>query len=366
MNACPAAASSSVDRATAGLEWLGELFSAPDEYPLAARDLVAVLFGDGAPSAAESLDPTDAPNHGVSFEYSIALRGHESEVRLFLRPRSPCKKPTAASSWERGWGALRALEKHDLAWLASADSVANVFTPASDEAAFGLCLGAALRPRQDALIKIYFDAVARGIDSAWRTVREALVRLGHAAAWEWLETTAGVNSRELVPIFSLDLAKKDHARAKIYTSVRSPTVAKIESRAARIPRYREGSASAFCAAILGNDRDFSAGRTRPLLCWNMTTLRHDYPDDLTLHVPFNRYAHSAASASARLKRILPTEDFDRVERFLSRSHAAPSHFDRNPFHWVATKLNAETATTSLYVSADNLAYFQGVSPATRQ
>ncbi len=355
----PPPARLSVDQATEGLKWLAEIFSAPDTYPISIRDIVSLLF-DGNSSTTNGFDSPDASNHAISYEYSITLRGSKSDVRLFFRPQEPTGAPTAAASWERGWRTLRALEQRDLVSLDRAEAVSDLFKPDSDQAAFGLCLGIALRPGKKPVIKIYFDAVAKGVDSACRAVQTALDRLGHTASRAWLESTGNLVAHELVPIFSLDLIEGVHARAKVYTTVAAPTIATIEQRAARIPQYRDGSVAALCTALLGSDTRFIPGRTLPLLCWSMTRLNPGHPDDVTLHVPFNRYVHGAASACENLKRIVAPDDIRGVEKFLSRSHRAPSDRDQNPFHWLATKLTATTVAPSIYVSSHELDYFRGV------
>src|SRR5690606_19698152 len=148
----------------------------------------------------------------------------------------------------------------------------------------------------------YFDLRARGSEHALELLEEALARLGLAAAYPRVLREAarrGPALDELV-YFSLDLAKRDGARVKVYFRHHHASAEDAERVIGGIGGAAAGEVTGFCETILGSRGPYIA---RPLVsCWSFA--QGAEPSGATMYAPVAYYAHDDAEASARIRRWL--------------------------------------------------------------
>jgi hypothetical protein len=288
------------------------------------------------------------------FEYSVALATGLREVRLFLRPGTREGPATARASWDRGWTTLRSLQRRGLVDLTRGETVGALFTPHSAEAAFGLCLGVAIRPHADPLFKAYFDPMAAGIRHSHALVGEAVSRLGFGAGWTWLNRHVLTTSENPMRFVALDLSAADDARVKIYTVMQERDITSVESLLGAVPGYVPGTASAFHGSLLGPDTPFDPGRTRPLMCWSMTSRARSHPREVTLYLPLNRYVDDDDTALRRIAGTVPETEATALGRAVHLAARRDPRVTHRPMHWVGTKLTTSEPNVTVYLSAESL------------
>jgi hypothetical protein len=133
-------------QAARGLACLGRLFGREPGFAGVAQDAVDLLFGTWGHRTARGIDEPEAARGRAPFEFSLVMKDRGPEIRIFLRPLSDEGPTTATASWENGWRTLRALEECGAASLTRARTVRDLFVPRSEQAAFGMCVAATVRP----------------------------------------------------------------------------------------------------------------------------------------------------------------------------------------------------------------------------
>jgi hypothetical protein len=242
----------------------------------------------------------DITDEGTPFEFSIAVRPGDVELRLLVESqRDPI---TSISSWEAGVALQRELAASGLVDLERFDSVADLFAPdTSGRARFSLWHAAVVREGRAPLIKAYLNPLVRGAAAAPGLVAEALSRLGLDSAWRYLQQ-AGVPGRELdMRYFALDLDASGSARVKIYVAS-SETAPHIERLLKGTANFRPGQATDFLTGLTGHAGPFPA---RPVLCCFAFIAGQAVPH-ATLHVPIRCYVDDDSQALARVAAMLPS------------------------------------------------------------
>ncbi|MEV5660526.1 tryptophan dimethylallyltransferase family protein [Streptomyces flaveolus] len=346
-------------QAARGLSCLGRLFGQEPGFAGVAQDAVDLLFGTWGHRTARGIDEPEAARGRAPFEFSLVMKDRGPEIRIFLRPLSDEGPTTATGSWENGWRTLRALEECGAASLTRARTVRDLFVPRSEQAAFGMCVAATVRPTGVADAKVYFDTLAAGTADNRRVIGEAMDRLGHGAAWRWLRRHDAEGMTRLMPAFlALDLDDSPRARTKFYTTVDERSGDALRTRLTRLSGVAGRKADGLLRALSADGPDALAGPgTRPTLCWNLSEPGVERPDDATLYVPFQRYTPSGSEALARLRPYVRPADLTRLARLLAHGaveEGQPQAGEHGPnaFHWAAAKLNREARDPlTLYVSA---------------
>jgi hypothetical protein len=222
-------------QAARGLACLGRLFGQEPGFAGVAQDAVDLLFGTWGHRTARGIDEPEAARGRAPFEFSLVMKDRGPEIRIFLRPLSDEGPTTATASWENGWRTLRALEECGAASLTRARTVRDLFVPRSEQAAFGMCVAATVRPTGVADAKVYFDTLAAGTADNRRVIGEAMGRLGHGEAWRWLRRHDAEGMTRLMPAFlALDLDDSPRARTKFYTTVDERSGDALRTRLTRL------------------------------------------------------------------------------------------------------------------------------------
>jgi hypothetical protein len=299
-----------------------------------AQDAVDLLFGTWGHRTARGIDEPEAARGRAPFEFSLVMKDRGPEIRIFLRPLSDEGPTTATASWENGWRTLRALEECGAASLTRARTVRDLFVPRSEQAAFGMCVAATVRPTGVADAK-------------------------HGAAWRWLRRHDAEGMTRLMPAFlALDLDDSPRARTKFCTTVDERSGDALRTRLTGLSGVAGRKADGLLRALSAGGSDALAmPGTRPTLCWNLSEPGAERPDDAMLYVPFQRYTPSGSETLARLRPYVRPADLTRLARFLAHGAAEEGQpqtgeHGPNPFHWAAAKLNREARDPlTLYVSA---------------
>ncbi|MFE3827178.1 hypothetical protein [Streptomyces sp. NPDC059092] len=340
--------------AVGGLRHLGQVLGLGPAFDASAEENVSVLFGDWGHRNTRGPAEPGQPVAPAPFEYSLVLSGDRVDVRLFYRPLAAAGPSTAEASWEEGRRTLAELERRGVAHLARARDLGDLFRPRDERATLGMCLAASAGAEGVARAKVYFDTFAAGPGHHQELIGEALRRLGHGPAWDWVRRHDPAGVAALMPaIFALDLQDSSDARVKFYTTVHERSAAELAARASALSDTAGHAAADFVErmAVDGSAALTGAG-LRPTLCWSMTSHRPGRPDDATLYLPSNRYAPGREDITGRLRAALSPGLFRRVERLVAQcAETSPDEGPENPFHWVGTKLVRYEQSLTLYLSA---------------
>jgi hypothetical protein len=340
--------------AVGGLRHLGQVLELGPAFDASAEETVSVLFGDwGHRSTRGPAEPGQA-GAPAPFEYSLVFSGDRVDVRLFYRPLAAEGTTSAEASWEAGRRTLAELERRGLAHLHRARDLGDHFRPRSGQAAFGMCLAASAAAQGIARVKVYFDTFAAGTGRHRELIGQALDRLGHGPAWDWIRRHDPAGIAALMPaVFALDVQESADARVKFYTTVHERSAGELATRVSGLPDAARHAATDFVEHMAVDGSAALAGPgLRPTLCWSMTSRRSDRPDDATVYLPSNRYAPRREDITDRLRTALTPGLFRRVERLIAQcAETAPADGPENPFHWVGTKLLRKEQALTVYISA---------------
>ncbi|MFE7895996.1 tryptophan dimethylallyltransferase family protein [Streptomyces sp. NPDC057424] len=342
------------EQAVGGLRHLGQVLELGPAFDASAEETVSVLFGGWGHRSTRGPAEPGQPGAPAPFEYSLVLSGDRVDVRLFYRPLAAAGTTTAEASWDAGRHTLAELERRGLAHLQRARDLGDHFRPRSGQASFGMCLAASTAAQGIDRVKVYFDTFAAGTGQHQELIGQALHRLGHGPAWDWVRRHDPAGVAALMPaVFALDLQESADARVKFYTTVHERSAAELAARTSALSDTAGRAAADFVEhmAVDGSAALAGAG-LRPTLCWSMTSRRPDRPDDATVYLPSNHYAPRREDITDRLRTALAPGLFRRVERLVAQcAETAPAGGPENPFHWVGTKLLRKEQTFTLYISA---------------
>jgi hypothetical protein len=126
-----------------------------------------------------------------------------------------------------------------------------------------------------------------------------------APAWEWLSTHQLQQPASELIYFSLDLAARPKARAKVYVAHQRTTPAAIEALMSRVPRQHPGEAAAFCELMTGSQGPFAL---RPIITCAAFCDGSAEPQTVTVHLPIRCYAGNDQIALDRICTQLSPSD----------------------------------------------------------
>lgn len=291
-----------VEVGTRQLRNLGEALAFPAVETQRLIDIFTYLLGSAASRSAG--DPpayaSDVVDDHTPFEMSIAVGGGASELRVLVEPVDG--DPSLGGRWRAARAAGDWLHKHHGVDLARLERVADLFEPRHEHALLALWYAVGIRKGARPDVKAYFDLRARGAEHSLEVLEEALARLDLAAAYPRVLREAarrGPALDELV-YFSLDLAKRDGARVKVYFRHHHASAEDAEHVIGGIGGAAGGDVNAFCETTLGSRGPYDA---RPLVsCWSFA--HGAEPSGATLYAPVAYYAPHDAEVSARIRRWL--------------------------------------------------------------
>ncbi|WP_326696295.1 prenyltransferase [Streptomyces sp. NBC_01754] len=200
------------------------------------------------------------------------------------------------------------------------DALADLFFPDAAQGPLALWYALDLRAGGVPGVKVYLNPSASGPESAARTVREALRRLGYGQAFEQLPPAVGY------PFLALDLGAWTSPRIKVYVrhSRMSADDACALSRtsgatAADIRYFFHAAAGSLEPPERGGNDTLRLVRRPALTCHSFTEGDSD-PSGFTLHIPVRDYVRDDEEALARATALLTRTGMDPT--VLSRSLGA--------------------------------------------
>lgn len=286
------------------------------------RHIFQALLGENARAGLGTpAYPSDVVDDHTPYELSLAIGGGTPELRMLVEPNDG--DPSLAGRWRAGRAACSWLRDAFGADLSRLEQVADLFEPKREHGLFALWHAIVFRPERAPEAKVYLDLRARGAAEAPAVLEEALARLGLARAYPRLLADAGRRGPVLDELvyFSLDLARHDRARVKVYFRHHGAVAADLEAVVGARGGVHRGEVAAFLDTVLGHAGPYLA--RPPVSCWSFTDT--DEPSGATLYAPIAYYVRDDAEARERVLRWLAGRGLD--EDAYDRSLAA---FARRP------------------------------------
>jgi DMATS type aromatic prenyltransferase len=268
---------------------------------------------DGTHSLGGAPWQSDITDDGTPFEFSVAFHEGSTDLRLLVEPQAP--PATLASNWQAGLEVNRSLGALDPTGDAAFRQVAALFAPGPrDDAHFAIWHAAVIEEDGSRLFKLYLNPRIHGPELANGLIEQALARLGHGAAWDFLAprlAAPGAEARYL----SLDLDGSAKARLKVYVG-RADSVENVARLCAGASNIRPGDVESWVPALANRSATFDE---RPILSCFSFSAGSPVPG-VTLHVPVRCYLANDADAESRIAAFLSEHDaatFRRVLQALS-------------------------------------------------
>lgn len=319
------------DVGVAKLRALGSALGLRAESTAAAVSLFERMSGTAcdAPVGDQPPWPNDITDEGTPFEFSIALRPGDFELRLLVESqRGPF---TATSSWEAGLEMQRELASQGLINLERFARVADLFAPdAAARPRFSLWHAAVVREGRPPLVKAYLNPLVHGAKESRKLVAEALSRLGLDSAWRHLQKAVGPGRELDMRYFALDLDASASARVKVYVAS-SETAPHIERLLKGVANFNPGQATEFLTGLTGHAGPFPA---RPVLCCFAFVAGQRVPHS-TLHVPVRCYVDDDSQALERAARLLPSNVSLPLTRAINSFAARPLSVGRGLITYIS-------------------------------
>jgi Tryptophan dimethylallyltransferase len=234
------------------------------QYVASARR-VRDLLGSWAerPIGERSPYPSFVSADGFPAEMSINWKGDRPQVRILFESLGP--EMTTLSCQQEGAELTRRLAKEPGVNLDHYYKIEDLFLPDSPLPGVGLIWHSlAWTPGQDPLYKVYFSARARGAENSYGLVEEAMGRLGHGTAWDFVRSRFGPDSddRHELEFFALDLVDSEKARVKVYYRNHAVTVSELNDIAGVAGSHCPESALRAFGSMLGT----ATVHNEPLTC----------------------------------------------------------------------------------------------------
>jgi len=334
--------------------------------PASARDLVSSMMGSWGSSPVPKAPPwpSDIGDDGSPFEFSVAFAKGAPDVRFLVEAQGG-----------RDWASVTdaALRLNDLFVARGADTsrlelVRDLVVPSADhlrDERVTLWHTASLEPGP-IRVKLYFNPNVRGADQAVSLVRRVFERLGVPRAWPTVEEAFRRLRTTEMFLFSLDLARTDSARIKVYLHPEGATADDLESAARLAPRAIAGEIREFCRAMTGSDGPYL--RRTPasrLPSFYMAFTRDDpAPSDVTMQVPIRFYVPDDRVARDRISGYLRARALDPspYERAVDALAARPLEGGRGLNAWVSLRAGSSPPLVTVYFAAELYRPLDAIEP----
>lgn len=234
------------------------------QYVASARR-VRDLLGPWArqPIGDRSPYPSFVSADGFPAEMSINWKGDRPQVRILFESLGP--EMTSLSCQREGAALTRRLADQPGVNLDHYFKVEDLFLPDTPLPGVGLVWHSlAWTPGEDPLYKVYFSARARGAENSYALVEEAMGRLGHGTAWDFVRNRFGPDTdhRHELEFFALDLIGAGKARVKVYYRNHGVTVTELNDIASVAGTHCQEKALRAYTSLLGS----ATVHNEPLTC----------------------------------------------------------------------------------------------------
>jgi hypothetical protein len=302
----------------------------------------------GRELGSKPLWPSDISDDGTPFEFSVAFSEGRRVVRLLAEAQRP--PLSADANWQAGLELNAQLAELPGVSLARFEKIRDLFAPSAGvPARFAIWHAGTVEEDGSLSFKVYLNPVISGADFAPWLVRDALERLGLAAAWQTIAARLGRHSE--VKYFSLDLRDDADARAKVYLSHPSGTAAEVDGIVAESKGYTPGLARHWIETLTGSSGPFDA---RPVLtCYSFRGPTQ--PTEVTVHVPARCYVESDADSLARVDALLTRADSNQLRAAVEALAQRPLEIGRGLVTYVSLRPGVNGPRVTAYLAPEAFA-----------
>lgn len=292
---------------------------------------------------------SDVTDDHTPFEFSLAFDGKQPAIRFVIE--SQTEKTSLDSSWVMGCKLNRDLQANYAISLDKFNIIEKLFEPRNSQALFSIWHAVDIKRFGKPVFKVYLNPEARGIENAPTLIKEALLRLGFAKAWDFLSQIIMQHSqRNRLLYFSLDLSSDKGSRIKVYVAHMNATANDVEKILAVSPHHIQGDAIKFCQQMAGQTGPFNA---RPLItCFAFTSDNETQPYSTTLHLPIRCYAENDNIAMQRISRFLPSGDAQMYQQAVASIAGRPLEAGVGIQTYVSFKRLAEQQILTIYLAPE--------------
>jgi hypothetical protein len=242
---------------------------------------------------------SEISDDNTPIEFSVAMGGKRSEVRILFEPQA--EEATLEAYRALGLTFQRRLADEFGADLRRFDAIKELFLPCGMKGTFAVWNAVAFSPDgSPPLFKVYLNPQAYGPEHAQQVVEEGLLRLGLRDAWSALRR--GVLRRapdvDELKYLSLDLSGEPHARVKIYVRHHDAVPTDLEAAASDAEGYCPGEFLEFTRAMRGSDDSLYV--RAPFTCSSFLGERPARAVATTVYVPVCAYAEDDAIVQRRV------------------------------------------------------------------
>jgi DMATS type aromatic prenyltransferase len=319
-----------------------------DELTLQALEVFGLMSASWADWAVGDSPawPNDISDDGTPFEFSASFDGASPRLRMLVE--SQAEPVSRLSTWSAGIALGQRLKAAGYADLTLFEQVRDLFAPHSGaQGRFSLWHAAVVEQGQPPLFKAYLNPCLFGIGSARYVVEQALLRLGFAGAWQFLEERLASDPAAEIRYFSVDLAAPEVARVKLYLAC-SQSASAVESLIAPASNSEPEDARRWLDALTASEGPFDA---RPIL--NCFSFRRGLArPDVTVHVPIRCYVKHDAEALARVSTLLTSSDAKRLSRALTAVSDRPLSVGRGLLTYASLRREAGAVRVTVYMAPE--------------
>jgi DMATS type aromatic prenyltransferase len=285
---------------------------------------------------------SDLTDDHTPYEFSIAFRGDQSELRLLVESQTP--RGSVLEQWRAGCALQDELTADLGASRKRFDAIGREFAPrAGCRAGFALWHSVVFDPDGHHLIKVYLNPRIDGRDGAQQRVRVALQAAGCGHAWD---TVARLMDPRSEPTYlSLDLVDSG-GRVKVYIAHPGTTIDAYCDQLGRLSEDAARDAATLIGPFVDPHRRFEH---RPLL--TCLGFRGDsIAADVTIHFPVRSYVRSDQDSLDGIATCLHPRALAQLTEALQRLAGGPLRASRGRVSYVSRTRTLAGLRHTIYVA----------------
>ncbi|PRQ03971.1 tryptophan dimethylallyltransferase family protein [Enhygromyxa salina] len=289
---------------------------------------------------------SDITDEHFPIEFSLAVEHGKPEIRMLFEAQADVFEQSAL--WAAGWElSERIASEHDGVCLERLRSIADLFEPSSATCRYAMWHCVSFTPGAKSKFKVYLNPLAQGRERAPVVIHDALRRLGFATAVT--DMLDGTDERCEFRFFSLDLARTEDARVKVYRVHHNSTRSQIESWLRCIPGYPAEMIEEFWDTLAGSQQRFTG---LPISSYLSLDSRSERPSSGTIHFPVRSYVADDLEVNHRLRWFLNEDEFDIYDRALSDFATRPLADGSGLHSYVALRIHPGPRHVTIYLSPE--------------
>lgn len=313
-----------------------------------------MLSGWGERSIPERVSwPSDIGQDHTPFEFSLALGGKRSELRLLWEAQG--QENTVLSQQEAALSLTARLAREYSLELGQFEQIAPLYFPKNPQGNFAMWHAASFYlPKSKPELKCYLNPQAMGKENAAAVVEETLCRLGFEKAWPALAKVACARGPILDEwtYVALDLTPGSQGRFKVYLRYHHATVDTLLAAARLGKNFNEEESREFCRTFLNGNGPYQDKAMA--LCFSFTPEDLERPTAVTFHCPVSHYIESDQEVKTRLDGYFDQHQIQRdiYDRSLSALFRRPLGEGSGGHSYVSLRSQAEGLRVTVYLAAE--------------